>query len=87
MAESRVCESCGMPMRKPEEFGGGKTDNRYCVYCCDSDGNLKSYDDMVKGMTQFMMKTQGISEEQAEIATKEHLAKMPAWSDVPKHVE
>ncbi len=81
MADQKVCESCGMPMRAKEEFGGGKTDNKYCVHCCDNKGNLKSYDDMVDGMAQFMMRTQGISKEQAIKATKEHLAKMPAWSN------
>ena len=82
MADHKVCESCGMPMRTKDEFGGGRPDNSYCVHCCDEKGNLKSYDNMVKGMAQFMMKTQGISNEQAIKATKEHLAKMPAWADV-----
>ncbi len=69
-----------MPMRTKDEFGGGRPDNSYCVHCCDEEGNLKSYDDMVKGMAQFMMKTQSISNEQAIKATKEHLVKMPAWA-------
>ena len=78
----KICESCGMPMEKPEDFGGKNPDNRYCVYCTDSKGNLKSYKEKVKDMTGFIMRTTDLSEEQAMIMAKENLKKFPAWANI-----
>ena len=74
------CESCGMPMVKPDDHGGGDPENKYCVYCCQPDGSLKSYEEALEGMTNFMMKMQNMDREAAEKAAGEYLAKMPAWS-------
>lgn len=79
MDTPKVCESCGMPMTKPEDFGGGKTDNPYCVHCTYSDGRLKSYDDLLAGMTQFIMSRMDLHEAEARTMAVENLAKMPAW--------
>lgn len=75
------CESCGMPMTKPEEYGGGREDNKYCVYCTDDEGNLKSREDVREGMVQFFMKSTGKSKEEAEKEVDERMKQMPAWKD------
>jgi len=77
---AKNCWSCGMPMTKPEDFGGGNPDNIYCVYCSNPDGGLKSYDEIYQGMVKFMMKSQNMDKETAEKAATEYLLKMPAWS-------
>jgi uncharacterized glyoxalase superfamily protein PhnB len=77
---AKVCLSCGMPMTKPEEFGGGNEENIYCVHCTNADGILKSQGEVFEGMVNFMMRTQNLDRVQAEIAAKKHMAKMPAWS-------
>lgn len=79
MEEQKICGSCGMPMKKGEDFGGGKMDNAYCVHCCDSEGKLKSYDEVLEGMTRFAVKMMGVSEEEALKTARENMAKMPAW--------
>ena len=76
---AKICLSCGMPLNKPEDFGGGNPDNIYCGHCADPDGNLKSYDEVLGGMVGFMMMTQNMDKETAEKAAKEYMAKMPAW--------
>jgi uncharacterized glyoxalase superfamily protein PhnB len=74
------CMSCGMPMTKPEDFGGGKPENLYCVYCSNPDGSLKSYKEVFEGMSNFMMMSQKMDRKTAESAAKERMSKMPAWS-------
>lgn len=74
------CQSCGMPMSSPESFGGGNPENKYCVHCSNPDGSLKSYDDVLNGMVNFMMKSQNMDGETAESAAREYISKMPAWS-------
>jgi uncharacterized glyoxalase superfamily protein PhnB len=79
-AAAKVCMSCGMPMTKPEDFGGGNPENLYCVYCSKPDGSLKSYEEVFGGMTNFMMMSQKMDKKTAESAVKERMSKMPAWS-------
>ena len=79
MEEHKICESCGMPMKSSEDFGGGRMDNVYCVYCTDEVGTLKPYDEVLENMKGFAMKTMGISESEALQMAKEGMAKLPAW--------
>jgi uncharacterized glyoxalase superfamily protein PhnB len=76
----KTCMSCGMPMTKLEDFGGGNPENLYCVYCSNPDGSLKSYKEVFKGMVNFMMTSQKMDRKTAESAVKERMARMPAWS-------
>ena len=75
----KMCESCGMPMREEKEFGGNNLENKYCVYCTDQKGQLKSYDEVLQGMKSFIMQSMGQTEEQALKTAKENMGKMPAW--------
>lgn len=77
---AKSCMSCGMPLSKPEDFGGGNPDNPYCVHCCNPDGSLKSRDEVFEGMVGFMMGTQNMDRATAEVAAKDYMSKMPAWS-------
>ncbi len=39
--KSQVCQSCAMPMQKPEDFGtnsDGNQNNEYCRYCFQKGG-------------------------------------------------
>jgi len=73
------CLSCGMPMTKLEDFGGGNPANVYCVHCSNPDGSLKSREEVFEGMVGFMMMSQNMDGETAKTAAKEHMSKMPAW--------
>ncbi|MBA7468977.1 MAG: hypothetical protein GH158_04865 [Dehalococcoidia bacterium] len=75
----KKCLSCGMPMSKAEDFGGGNPANVYCVHCAKPDGSLKKYEEVYEGMIGFMMNTQSMDRATAEIAAKEYMATMPAW--------
>jgi uncharacterized glyoxalase superfamily protein PhnB len=77
---AKNCLSCGMPMTRPEEFGGGNPNNIYCVHCCKEDGGLKSREEVLEGMVGFMMASQNMDRKAAETAAKDYMAKMPAWS-------
>lgn len=36
----QFCQACGIPMSAPDAQGASE---KYCAYCSDSDGNLKSW--------------------------------------------
>ena len=75
------CESCGMPMSKLEDHGGGKENNKYCRYCTDAEGNLKSREEVREGMIQLHIKSFGKTREEAEKEVDEHMKQMPAWKE------
>lgn len=82
MAETeggRFCIACGMPLRSPEDFWRGDTSKEYCLHCSREDGSMRSYEEAVVGMGFFLQKTQGMAPEQASLAAREWLAKMPAF--------
>lgn len=74
------CQSCGMPMTSPAEHGGGDRESLYCVRCCREDGTLKTFEEVLEGMTNFMMESRRMERAAAESAAREYLAMMPAWS-------
>jgi hypothetical protein len=77
-----ICQSCGMPMEKPEMFGGSRTDNPYCVYCTDTEGNLKSFDQHLEDLTRFTMSRMGMDESKAREAARAAMLQQPAWKTV-----
>lgn len=77
----KICESCGMPMTNPGDFGGGNIENKYCVYCTDKNGALKPFDQKLEEMAGFIMKNTDVSNEKAIEMAKENMAKQPAWKN------
>jgi hypothetical protein len=77
------CISCSMPMSKPEDFPGGDFSKDYCVHCARPDGTMKSYDEVLVGLTAFIMKIHGLEEEDARSAARGIMHSMPAWHDAP----
>lgn len=78
---SKNCESCGMPMNKPEDFGGKNTLNKYCVYCTNEKGVLKPFKEKFSDMTNFIMKTSDVNMDAAKQIARETMSKMPAWKN------
>ena len=78
-ALANKCQSCGMPMTRSEEFGGGNPNNVYCAHCTNPDGSLKTYEEVLEGMIHFMMANQNLEHGAAEQAAREYMAQMPAW--------
>ncbi|NIT04623.1 hypothetical protein GTO10_07070, partial [Candidatus Saccharibacteria bacterium] len=52
------CQSCGMPMDKPEDHGGGDANNPHCKYCTDPTGNLLPREQVRNKMIQFYVQKQ-----------------------------
>jgi len=68
------CQSCGMPM------ADAAVGQMYCQHCTDENGKLHPYEAILEGTIQgYFMGMQKMERPAAEVAAKEHLAKMPAW--------
>ena len=83
------CLSCGMPMAGPEDHGGGDHTNDWCRHCCYPDGRHKTYQDVVDGLTVFLMSAafeqMGVprvtSRSEAHVRAAAYLSHQPAWND------
>lgn len=78
MDNSKICESCGMPL---DEKTTSKSDGRYCIYCQDQQtGQLKSKEEVRSGSIQSAMRLMGKTREEAEKMADEMIPKLPRWS-------
>ena len=75
----KVCIACGMPMTKPSDFAMGDESRDYCLYCARPDGSMQSYPEKLEGMTEFLVRTQGLDKDAARELAIRSLAKLPAW--------
>lgn len=49
--QERFCQACGMLMSAPDAQGAS---DKYCAYCSDADGNLKSWEEAISGLAGFL---------------------------------
>lgn len=77
----KMCISCGMPMRSPEDHALGDTSKEFCKHCSTETGELKSREEVLKGISGFLMHTQGLDEGAALEAAALTMNKMPAWRE------
>jgi hypothetical protein len=75
----KACIACGMPMSKPADFAMGDESKDYCVYCARPDGSMQNYEEKLEGMTDFIVRTQGLDREAARVSAISILAELPAW--------
>lgn len=77
--ELKKCESCGMPMTSPSDFGGRKTDNKYCKHCSYPDGGLRPRYEVRENMVLYYMKTKRMERAEAEQSVDGIMSVCPAW--------
>jgi Putative zinc ribbon domain len=76
---AQTCISCGMPLRTRDDHAASDESKPYCVHCGRADGSMKSYDEVLSGMTAFLIRTQGLADEPAQKAAAGMMAGLPAW--------
>jgi len=79
------CQSCGMPMEKPEQFGtqaNGSPDKEYCTFCYQkgafTDPNM-TYDKMLAFDTGFLAKEMKMPEPEAKKFVESWLPHLKRW--------
>lgn len=77
----KKCICCGMPMNKKNDFAMGDESKDYCVYCAKEDGSMKSFDEAVEGMAEYMSENEKIDKNFARKKVLEYMKSMPAWKE------
>ena len=81
-----ICQSCGMPMEKPTDFGteaGGAQSQEYCFFCY-SNGSFTeaeiTLEQMIDKVTKMMAKAMNVSEDEAGAIAKVSVPNLKRWS-------
>lgn len=84
MPQGPFCQSCGMPMHKPGDFGtnaDGSSTNEYCTYCYQHGGFVKP-DMTLPEMIEFevgLADKMGMTPEQARQMATTMLPTLKRW--------
>ncbi|MEK4665097.1 zinc ribbon domain-containing protein [Priestia sp. FSL H7-0729] len=79
-----VCQSCGMPLTTPAQFGteaDGSTTREYCIYCY-KEGKFEQPGISLEGMTEMcttILKDEGMDEESARSMLRNQLPFLKRW--------
>jgi hypothetical protein len=83
--EGPFCQSCGMPMSKPEDFGintDGSASKEYCNFCFQNgkftDPNI-TMQQMIEKVAGFMVLLEKMPGNEAERLAKTFIPKLKRW--------
>jgi len=78
MQEMEFCISCGMPLNAPDLKGMSE---HYCKHCTDEGGNVKTKEEIRRGIAQWFMQWQHVDEETAMKRAEHYMKSMPEWAE------
>ena len=73
----KICIACGMPMNKAEDFGNQDIKSEFCVHCMNSDGSIKSCEEIFEGGVYFFMTQTWANSILAEKIVRKNMRKLP----------
>ena len=75
----KFCQACGMPLTKKEDFAGGNENSNFCHFCVNTDGSVKSCEEIFEGGVQFFLNQIGSDRKMAERITRRNMNMQPYW--------
>lgn len=73
------CQSCGMPMSRPEDFADKNINSEYCLYCMRNGKFVGTREDIEKKMVSIFQQTMEIPKEEAKQKVIETLSTLKRW--------
>jgi hypothetical protein len=75
----QFCHSCAGPLSNPELRGASE---KYCKYCSDDKGKLKSRSEVQRGIVEwFKMWQPNVDDVKAMARPADYMKAMPAWTN------
>jgi len=87
MPTGPFCQSCSMPMQKPDDFGTGADgfkQNDYCVYCFKNGAFTEpdiTRDQMIDKVAKLMVEKTNMPADQAKAIAKMFIPKLKRWRE------
>ena len=87
MENMKTCQSCAMPMSKPEDFGtetNGSVSQEYCCYCYQNgefEGKDMTLEEMIESCAAIVVESGDAKNlDEARAALKEQLPGLKRWA-------
>ncbi len=78
----KECISCGMPLENDDDIGSEIEECLFCRYCLDSDGNIKSAEEIFEwGVDFFINAISNIDRKFAELIVRKNMNGQLYWQD------
>ncbi len=79
-----ICQSCGMPMSGPEDFGSdadGGQNKEYCQYCWQEGKFTAEVDlpEFIEMQVKIAVENMGMDEEEARVVAETTLPELKRW--------
>lgn len=68
-----------MPLNKKGDFALGDENSDFCLYCVNTDGSVKSCEEIFEGGAQFFMNQIGNDRKMAEKITRKNMSRPQYW--------
>ena len=72
-----VCIACSMPMNKVEDFGNHNINSESCIYCTNSDGSIKSCEEIFDEGVEFFVERTWANNILAEKIVRKNMRQLP----------
>jgi len=77
----KFCQACGMPLTKKEDFAKGDENSKFCHYCVNEDGSVKTCEEIFEGGVQYFLSQLGGDRKMAEKVTRKNMSGQPYWQE------
>jgi hypothetical protein len=68
-----------MPLVKPEDFAKGDENSEFCHFCANTDGSVRTCDEIFEGGVKFFLTSLGDDRALAEKVCRKNMAGLPYW--------
>jgi hypothetical protein len=79
--QAQICISCAIPMRIAAHHAASDPSKEYCRNCGRENGELKSYEEVLRNFVAWIKHIQGLPDDAAHIVATHMLSTYPAWRD------
>jgi len=77
----KFCNACGMPLVKKDDFAGGDENAKFCLYCVNTDGSVKTCEEIFEGGVRYFMSQLGNDRKMAEKIVRINMTQLKYWQD------
>lgn len=77
--ETSICIVCGGPLLERADYCNSSDNQLCCKYCLDKEGNIKTFEQKVSEMADFISKSTDSPISEAKTKAVKNLMQMPYW--------
>jgi hypothetical protein len=82
----KYCQACGMPLINKKDFAGEDENADFCLYCVNTDGSVKTCEEIFEGGVQYFLSQLDGDRSLAEKIVRKNMNRLPYWHDKSQEI-